>query len=101
MGFDADTGRLDAAPKAPAYGTKLRWIAPKLIAAATTAVPTANVRTLNILRPSPGKTSPTTTGTVAPAVPRTLPRPRGPNKPGPGPGTPATSPLWPPTTGCE
>ncbi|MFF3735188.1 DciA family protein [Streptomyces sp. NPDC002476] len=71
VGFDADTGRLDVVPESPAYGTKLRWIAPKLIAAATTAVPTANVRTLNILRPSPGKTSPTATGTVPQAVPRT------------------------------
>ncbi|UUS35078.1 MULTISPECIES: hypothetical protein [Streptomyces] len=25
VGFDADTGRLDVAPDAPAYGTKLRW----------------------------------------------------------------------------
>lgn len=32
--FDADTGRLDVAPDAPAYGTKLRWSAAKLAAAA-------------------------------------------------------------------
>ncbi|MGW6404382.1 hypothetical protein [Streptomyces sp. NPDC055134] len=31
MLFDADTGRLDVAPDAFAYGTKLRWSAPKLI----------------------------------------------------------------------
>uniref|UniRef100_UPI003F4994DB hypothetical protein n=1 Tax=Streptomyces achromogenes TaxID=67255 RepID=UPI003F4994DB len=32
--FDADTGRLDVAPDAPAYATQLRWSAPTLIAAA-------------------------------------------------------------------
>ncbi|MFE2039162.1 hypothetical protein ACFXBB_39280 [Streptomyces scopuliridis] len=32
VAFDADTGRLDVVPDAPAYGTKLRWIAPTLIA---------------------------------------------------------------------
>lgn len=31
MAFDADTGRLDIVPDAPAIGTKLRWNAPKLI----------------------------------------------------------------------
>jgi hypothetical protein len=31
VGCDADTGRLDVAPDAPAYGTQLRWIVPKLI----------------------------------------------------------------------
>ena len=31
VAFDADTGRLDVAPEAPAYGTKLRWSAPKLM----------------------------------------------------------------------
>ena len=37
---DADTGRLDVAPPdAPAYGTKVRWIAPKLISAATNRYP--------------------------------------------------------------
>ncbi|MEU1458616.1 hypothetical protein [Streptomyces avermitilis] len=36
VGFDADTGRLDVVPDAPAYGTKLRWSAPKLTAAANT-----------------------------------------------------------------
>ncbi|WP_413812676.1 hypothetical protein [Streptomyces sp. OE57] len=34
--FDADTGRLGVVPDAPAYGTKLRWSAPQLIAAANT-----------------------------------------------------------------
>ncbi|WP_410540548.1 DUF721 domain-containing protein [Streptomyces sp. KL2] len=46
VGFDADTGRLDIAPNAPAYGTKLRWSALKLIAAANERVPGANVRTI-------------------------------------------------------
>ncbi|GHA68756.1 MULTISPECIES: hypothetical protein [Streptomyces] len=44
MRFDADTGRLDAAPDAPAYGTKLRWSAPKLVAAPDEKVRGANVR---------------------------------------------------------
>ncbi|MFJ3497819.1 hypothetical protein ACIPPJ_30100 [Streptomyces sp. NPDC086091] len=51
MGFDADTGRLDAVPDAPAYGTQLRWIAPKLITAANEKVPDANVRALHVLAP--------------------------------------------------
>ncbi|MCX4658143.1 hypothetical protein [Streptomyces uncialis] len=32
VGFDADNGRLDVAPDAPAYGTKPRWSPPRLIA---------------------------------------------------------------------
>ncbi len=57
--FDAETGRLDVAPDAPAYGTKVRWIAPKLIAAANEKVPGANVRTLHVLPPAaaPPRTS--------------------------------------------
>ncbi|MFJ7201045.1 MULTISPECIES: DUF721 domain-containing protein [unclassified Streptomyces] len=53
VGFDADTGRLDAAPDAPAYGTKLRWSAPKLIAAANERVLGANVRAVHVLAPAP------------------------------------------------
>ncbi|MFF2009457.1 hypothetical protein ACFVWY_10330 [Streptomyces sp. NPDC058195] len=51
--FDANGGRLDIVPDAPAVGTKLRWSAPKLIAAANQTVPGANVRTLNTLAPAP------------------------------------------------
>jgi hypothetical protein len=58
VGFDADTGRLDVAPDAPAYGTKLRWIAPKLIAAANERVRDANVRALHVLAPAPVKAGP-------------------------------------------
>ncbi|MEU9413244.1 DUF721 domain-containing protein [Streptomyces sp. NPDC048281] len=61
VAFDADTGRLDVAPEAPAYGTKLRWSAPKLIEAVNTAVPDANVRALNVLT-STGKAEPATAG---------------------------------------
>ncbi|WP_314223590.1 DciA family protein [Streptomyces zaehneri] len=57
VGFDADTGRLDVVPEAPAYGTKLRWSAPKLIETANATVPGANVRILNVLSPAPGKAS--------------------------------------------
>lgn len=55
MAFDPATGRLDVAPEAPAYGTKLRWTAPKLIAAVNAKAPNANVRTLHILSPAPRK----------------------------------------------
>ncbi|MFF9403823.1 DUF721 domain-containing protein [Streptomyces sp. NPDC014744] len=57
--FDADTGRLDVVPDAPAVGTKLRWIAPKLIAAANEKVPEANVRALYVLAPAPMRAGPT------------------------------------------
>ncbi|MFE5797136.1 DciA family protein [Streptomyces sp. NPDC056503] len=46
--FDAESGRLEVAPDAPAYGTKVRWIAPKLIAAANEKAPGANVRFLHV-----------------------------------------------------
>ncbi|WP_127353779.1 DciA family protein [Actinacidiphila soli] len=52
--FDAGIGRLDVVPDAPAYGTKLRWSAPKLIATANEKVKGANVRTLHVLPPAPG-----------------------------------------------
>ncbi|WP_432003956.1 DciA family protein [Streptomyces sioyaensis] len=56
--FDADTGRLDVAPDAPAFGTKLRWSTPKLIAAANKQVADVNVRTLRVLPPAPVQTGP-------------------------------------------
>ncbi|MYS40634.1 DUF721 domain-containing protein, partial [Streptomyces sp. SID5998] len=62
--FDADTGRLDVAPDAPAVGTKLHWSAPKLIAAANDTVPTANVRAIHVLAPAPMKTGPATAAAV-------------------------------------
>ncbi len=61
VAFDAVTGRLDVVPAAPAVGTKLRWSAPKLIAAASGRVPDANVRALHVLAPAPVKTGPATT----------------------------------------
>ncbi|WP_324289009.1 DUF721 domain-containing protein [Streptomyces sp. CoH17] len=72
MGFDADTGRLDVAPGAPAYGTQLRWKAPKLIAAANEKVSGANVRTLNVLAPAPARADPAAAAAAPapqPAVP--------------------------------
>ncbi|MEU2228575.1 hypothetical protein [Streptomyces sp. NPDC018347] len=80
MKFDADTGRLDVAPDAPAYGTKVRWIAPKLIAAANEKAPGANVRTLHVLPPTPGKAGPATAAAdpasppPTPAAPEPMPR---------------------------
>ncbi|MEU6285050.1 DUF721 domain-containing protein [Streptomyces sp. NPDC047028] len=68
--FDADTGRLDVVPDAPAVGTKLRWSAPKLIAAANERVQGANVRAVHVLAPAPVKTGSTTAAaTPAPAAP--------------------------------
>ncbi|MEU5161197.1 DUF721 domain-containing protein [Streptomyces sp. NPDC020875] len=67
VAFDADTGRLDIAPDAPAVGTKLRWSAPKLIAAANEQVPKANVRVLHVLAPAAARTSLTASAAVAPA----------------------------------
>ncbi|MEU3901595.1 DciA family protein [Streptomyces sp. NPDC045251] len=75
VGFDADTGRLDVTPDAPAYGTQLRWKAPKLIAAANEKVSGANVRTVHVLAPAPAKAGPATAADdpapqpTAPAVP--------------------------------
>lgn len=65
-GLDTDTGRLDVVPDAPAVGTKLRWSAPKLIAAANQAVPEANVRYLHALAPVPVEAGPTTGGSTRP-----------------------------------
>ncbi|GGR57961.1 hypothetical protein GCM10010236_07810 [Streptomyces eurythermus] len=53
--YHADTGRLDAIPDAPAYGTRRRWIASKPIQAVNTQVPDAKVRILHVLSPAPGK----------------------------------------------
>ncbi len=60
VAFDAETGRLDVVPDAPAVGTKLRWSAPKLIEAANERVRGANVRALHILAPAPVKAGPAT-----------------------------------------
>ncbi|WP_093804219.1 DciA family protein [Streptomyces sp. Wb2n-11] len=79
--FDADTGRLDVAPDAPAYGTQLRWNAPKLIAAANERVQGANVRAVHVLAPAPAKAGPGTAAAApapqptAPAVPVQRPAP--------------------------
>ncbi|MFF9593845.1 DciA family protein [Streptomyces sp. NPDC014646] len=70
--FDADAGRLDVAPDAPAYGTKVRWIGPKLIAAANEKAPGANVRAMHVLPPTPGKAGPATAA-ADPASPRPAP----------------------------
>lgn len=63
VAFDADTGRLDVAPDAPACGTMPRWSAPKLIAAATERVPGANVRALHVLAPTSVKAGPAAAAT--------------------------------------
>ncbi|MFE2498830.1 DUF721 domain-containing protein [Streptomyces scopuliridis] len=58
MAFDADTGRLDAVPDAPACGTKLRWSTPQLIAGANERVPGTNVRAPHVLATAPLKAGP-------------------------------------------
>ncbi|WP_405676346.1 DUF721 domain-containing protein [Streptomyces sp. NBC_00868] len=71
--FDADTGRLDVIPDAPAVGTKLRWSAPKLIATVNETVATVDVRALQVLAPAPMKAGPTTVAAAAPAPQPTAP----------------------------
>ncbi|MFE1781290.1 DUF721 domain-containing protein [Streptomyces sp. NPDC059506] len=66
VAFDADTGRLDVLPDAPAYGTKLRWITPKLIVAANERMQGANVRAVRVLAPAPVKADPATAAAPAP-----------------------------------
>ncbi|MFJ3277840.1 DUF721 domain-containing protein [Streptomyces halstedii] len=75
VAFDADTGRLDVVPDAPAVGTKLRWSAPKLVATANERVSGANVRALNVLAPAPVKALPAT------AAAEVAPRPTAPVAP--------------------
>ncbi|MFC3235001.1 DciA family protein [Streptomyces nitrosporeus] len=60
VAFDAETGRLDVVPDAPACGTQLRWSAPKLVAAANERVSGANVRALHVLAPALVKAGPAT-----------------------------------------
>ncbi|WP_240676877.1 DciA family protein [Actinacidiphila soli] len=49
--FAPDTGQLDIVPEAPAYGTTLRWTAPKLIAQANQQVKGTAVHTIHVLPP--------------------------------------------------
>ncbi|MFC7924328.1 hypothetical protein [Streptomyces cinereoruber] len=81
VGFDTGTGCLDVIHDASAYGTKVRWITPKLITAANERVPHAGVRSLHVLPPAPGNTSPVITA-VGPTSPPTAPAPSVP-RPGP------------------
>ncbi|MFE9700537.1 DciA family protein [Streptomyces sp. NPDC006270] len=81
VAFDADTGRLDVVPDAPAARTKLRWSAPKLIATANERVSGANVRALHVLAPAPVEAGPATAAAevaphpTAPAAPMQRPDP--------------------------
>ncbi|MFF9425595.1 DciA family protein [Streptomyces sp. NPDC014746] len=74
-GFDEESGRLDVAPDAPAYGTKVRWIAPRLIEAANGAVPEANVRAVRVLAPTARATTTAMSSAAAedPAPQRVVP----------------------------
>ncbi|MFF3864101.1 DUF721 domain-containing protein [Streptomyces sp. NPDC002209] len=69
IAFDVGSGRLDVVPEAPAYGTQLRWSAPKLIATANERVPGANIRSLHVLAPAAMKADP------APAAADSAPQP--------------------------
>ncbi|MFD3664003.1 DUF721 domain-containing protein [Streptomyces sp. NPDC058659] len=82
VAFDAETGRLDVVPDAPACGTQLRWSAPKLVAAANERVSGGCVRALHVLAPAPVEAGPATaaaepaprpTAPVAPVQRRTPP----------------------------
>lgn len=72
VAFDNDSGHLEVVPDAPAYGTKVRWCAPKIITAANEAVPDANVRALHVLAPT---SRTTTTATSSAAANDPAPRP--------------------------
>ncbi|WP_329453195.1 DUF721 domain-containing protein (plasmid) [Streptomyces sp. NBC_01724] len=73
--FDADTGQLDVVPDAPAYGTMLRWSAPKLIARANQMVTGAAVRTVHVLSSAPHTADRTTTATdPADPAPASVPK---------------------------
>ncbi|MFC9399131.1 hypothetical protein ACFTWS_39325 [Streptomyces sp. NPDC057027] len=72
MAFDDESGRLDIVPDAAAYGTKVRWCAPRLITAANEAVPNANVRAVHVLAPT---SRATTTATSSAAADEPAPRP--------------------------
>ncbi|GGX29398.1 DciA family protein [Streptomyces chryseus] len=58
VAFDADTGRLDVVPDAPAYGTKLRWTTPRLVAAVNEKVPGTHVRSVHVRPPASSATQP-------------------------------------------
>ncbi|GHI25541.1 hypothetical protein Shyd_69120 [Streptomyces hydrogenans] len=74
-------------PDAPAYSTKVRWIAPKLVVAVNEKTPGANMRALHALAPGLVKAGPATAAAdpapppPAPAAPRFVgrlpPRARG------------------------
>ncbi|MFI1015873.1 DUF721 domain-containing protein [Streptomyces sp. NPDC020965] len=68
VAFDAETGCLDVVPDTLATGTRLRWSAPKLVAAANERVRGANVRALHVLAPASMKAGPAVS--VADPVPQ-------------------------------
>ncbi|MFD9575716.1 DUF721 domain-containing protein [Streptomyces sp. NPDC059982] len=82
VAFDVDTGRLDVVPDAPAYGAKLRWTAPRLVAAVNEKVPGADVRSMHVRPPADGvtKLSPSAAAAADPAVPEPSAAAAGPVK---------------------
>ncbi|MER7539532.1 hypothetical protein ABTX77_32820 [Streptomyces sp. NPDC097704] len=66
---DAETGRLDVVPHAPAYGTKVRWISTKLISAINEAVSGTSIRAVHVLPPTRRTTTATTTPAADPPPP--------------------------------
>ncbi|MFD3651604.1 DUF721 domain-containing protein [Streptomyces cyaneofuscatus] len=58
VAFDAETGRLEAAPDAPVVGTQLRWSAPKLVATATSGSPVRTSAPCTSWRPHPQRPAP-------------------------------------------
>ncbi|WP_241847761.1 DciA family protein [Streptomyces sp. CB02009] len=79
-GLDEESGRLDVVPDAPAYGTRVRWITPRLIAAINSAVPEANVRAVHVLAPAALATTTVLSSAAAEAPPPQRVVPAGPVK---------------------
>ncbi|MDV5144025.1 DciA family protein [Streptomyces sp. SBC-4] len=72
--FDVESGRLDVVPDAPAYSTKVRWCAPKLIAAVNEQVVGTNVRAVHVLPPASHIiTAPVPSAAAEPAPQPTVP----------------------------
>ncbi|MFH9959030.1 DUF721 domain-containing protein [Streptomyces roseolus] len=74
--LDPAAGRLDIVPDAPAYGTKVRWLAPRLVAAVNEQVPGAAVRAVHVLSPAAGPAAaplPETAGSHPAAARRSSP----------------------------
>ncbi|MER5501280.1 hypothetical protein ABT096_29325 [Streptomyces sp. NPDC002561] len=71
--FDPEPGRMGTGPDAPACATKLRWTAPRLVAAANDEVPDANARAVHVLPPSTAATKTSSAGAAGTGQGQALP----------------------------